>query len=338
MAKRKSYGLGALVLVVLVGIVGVVALGSATKSCINSDTEFNLPSGSSYEALTDTLEAHGVERMGVVNLVARLKKLDQSVKGGHYEFRRGTSPMSLVNALRAGAQKPVRLTFNNIRTLDQLAGRLAEQIEADSLTLLAHLTAPATAQKYGFTREEFIGMFIPNTYQVWWTLSPEALTDRMAKEYDKFWTSERTAALARTRLSKKEVINLASIVYEETKVVSEMPKIAGVYINRLRRGMPLQACPTAKYAVGDFTLKRILYKHTQVESPYNTYKHRGLPPGPICMPSIAAIDAVLGYADHKWLYFCAKEDLSGRHNFASTLAEHNRNSRRYNEALKRNSK
>ena len=145
MAKRKSYGLGALVLVVLVGIVGVVALGSATKSCINSDTEFNLPSGSSYEALTDTLRAHGVERMGVVNLVARLKKLDQSVKGGHYEFRRGTSPMSLVNALRAGAQKPVRLTFNNIRTLDQLAGRLAEQIEADSLTLLAHLTATATA-------------------------------------------------------------------------------------------------------------------------------------------------------------------------------------------------
>ena len=212
---------------------------------------------------------------------------------------------------------------------------VAEQIEADSLTLLAHLTAPATAQKYGFTREEFIGMFIPNTYQVWWNISPEALTDRMAKEYDKFWTSERTAALARTRLSKKEVINLASIVYEETKVVSEMPKIAGVYINRLRRGMPLQACPTAKYAVGDFTLKRILYKHTQVESPYNTYKHRGLPPGPICMPSIAAIDAVLGYADHKWLYFCAKEDLSGRHNFASTLAEHNRNSRRYNEALKR---
>ena len=178
-------------------------------------------------------------------------------------------------------------------------------------------------------------MFIPNTYEMWWNVSPEALTDRMLGEYEKFWTSERKDKLARTRLSQKEVMNLAAIVYEETKVVSEMPKIAGVYINRLRRGMPLQACPTAKYAVGDFTLTRILYKHTQVDSPYNTYKHRGLPPGPICMPSIAAIDAVLGYADHKYLYFCAKEDLSGRHNFASTLTEHNRNSRRYNEALKR---
>lgn len=335
MRKNNKLGFGALVLVVLVGIAGVVAIGSATKSCVKENIEFYLPSGSTYGALTDTLAAHGVERRGVVNLVAQLKKLPQSVKGGHYEFRSGTSPMALVNALRAGAQKPIRVTFNNIRTIEQLAGRLATQIEADSLTLLAHLSAPSTAQKYGFTKEEFIGMFIPNTYEMWWNTSPEALTDRMAGEYEKFWTSERKGKLTRTRLSQKEVMNLAAIVYEETKVVSEMPKIAGVYINRLRRGMPLQACPTAKYAVGDFTLTRILYKHTQVDSPYNTYKHRGLPPGPICMPSIAAIDAVLGYADHKYLYFCAKEDLSGRHNFASTLTEHNRNSRRYNEALKR---
>ena len=333
MAKRGLYGFIGLVLVVAVGIIGTVAIGSATKSCIKETTEFYLPTGSTYEALTDTLAAHGVERRGVVHLVAKLKKLDQSVKGGHYVFRAGTSPMALVNALRAGAQKPIKLTFNNIRTIDQLSGRLAEQVEADSLTLLSHLSDVATAEKYGFTKEEFIGMFIPNTYEVWWTISPEGLTDRMAKEYEKFWNAERTAKLARTRLSKKEVINLASIVYEETKVVNEMPKIAGVYINRLRRGMPLQACPTAKYAVGDFTLTRILHKHTQVDSPYNTYKRRGLPPGPICMPSIAAIDAVLGYADHKWLYFCAKEDFSGGHYFSSTLSEHNRYAKRYNEAL-----
>lgn len=333
MTRKKTRGFAALLVMVAVAIVAVVALGSSTKSCVAEKIEFVIPTGSSFEALTDTLESHGVERMGVVELVARLKKLDRSVKAGHYVIRHGTSPMALVNTLRAGGQTPVRLTFNNIRTMEQLAGRMARELETDSLTLLAHLTAPSTAEKYGFTKEEFIGMFIPNTYEVWWNTSPEALTDRMASEYEKFWTSERTEKLARTRLSKKEVINLASIVYEETKLASEMPKIAGVYINRLRRGIPLQACPTAKYAVGDFTLKRILHKHTQVDSPYNTYRHRGLPPGPICMPSIAAIDAVLNYSEHNYLYFCAKEDFSGRHNFSTNLSQHNRYAKRYSDAL-----
>lgn len=335
MTRKKTRGFAALLVMVAVAIVAVVALGSSTKSCVAEKIEFVIPTGSSFEALTDTLEAHGVERMGVVELVARLKKLDRSVKAGHYVIRSGTSPMALVNTLRAGGQTPVRLTFNNIRTMEQLAGRMARELETDSLTLLAHLTAPSTAEKYGFTKEEFIGMFIPNTYEVWWNTSPEALTDRMASEYEKFWTSERTEKLARTRLSKKEVINLASIVYEETKLASEMPKIAGVYINRLRRGIPLQACPTAKYAVGDFTLKRILHKHTQVDSPYNTYRHRGLPPGPICMPSIAAIDAVLNYSEHNYLYFCAKEDFSGRHNFSTNLSQHNRYAKRYSETLRK---
>lgn len=335
MARKKRRTFGALVLVVCVGIVCVWALGLATKPCVNQKIEFWLPTGSSYEALTDTLSAHDVERMGVFNLVAQLKKLPQSVKSGHYVFAQGTSPLMLVNSLRAGAQKPVKVTFNNIRTLEQLAGRLAGQIEADSLTLLNHLKSPATAEKYGFEAEEFIGMFIPNTYEVWWNISPEALTERMNREYNKFWNAERTAKLSRTKLTAKEVVNLASIVYEETKVVGEMPKIAGVYINRLRRGIPLQACPTAKYAVGDFSLKRILHKHTQVESPYNTYLNRGLPPGPICMPSIAAIDAVLDYAEHKYLYFCAKEDFSGKHYFSTNLSQHNQYARRYANALRK---
>lgn len=157
----------------------------------------------------------------------------------------------------------------------------------------------------------------------------------MEREWERFWNDKRTSALARTKLSKMEVITLASIVYEETKQTSEMPKIAGVYINRLRRGMPLQACPTAKYAVGDFSLKRILHKHTRVESPYNTYINRGLPPGPICTPSIAAIDAVLNYTSHNYLYFCAKEDLSGTHNFSTNLSQHNRYAQRYAEAIRK---
>lgn len=319
--------------VAIIAVVGALALGRATASCLPAKAEFYLPTGSSYTALLDTLEAHGTENMSVVALVAKLKKLDQSVKPGHYVLPAGSNAMGIVGTLRAGAQKPVNLTFNNLRTLEQLAGRIAPQIEADSATLIAHFKNPETAKKYDLTTEQLIGIFIPNTYQVWWTLSPEALTDRMFKEYNNFWNKTRTDKLERTKLSKIEVITLASIIYEETKVAAEMPKIAGVYINRLRRGIPLQACPTAKYALGDFSIKRVLHKHTQVESPYNTYLNRGLTPGPICLPSITAIDAVLDFEKHSYLYFCAKEDFSGRHYFSKSLSEHNRYARRYTAAL-----
>lgn len=336
MAKKHRKSSNGFTTIILLGV--ILALGAlwlAGKPCVKRECEIYIPTGSSYGEVMDSLDAAGVERLGVVNFVGRLKKLDRNPKSGHYILHEGATPMAVVGMLRSGAQKPVRLTFNNTRTLADLAGRIAQDIEADSITLLAHLTNPATAEKYGVSSEEVIGLFIPNTYEVWWNISPEALTDRMVREWEKFWNKERTSRLARTGLTKMEVVTLASIVYEETKNVEEMPKIAGVYMNRLRRGMPLQACPTAKYAVGDFTIKRVLHKHTQVESPYNTYLHRGLTPGPICTPSIAAIDAVLNYTNHKWLYFCAKEDFSGRHNFSSTLSEHNRHARRYAEALRR---
>lgn len=333
MQKKARRPRWAIRLIIVIGAVFCGILWGATKPCTTASTEIVIPTGSTYSAVLDTLSSAGVERLGVINVVGQLKKLNRNPKAGHYVLPKGATPMGIVNMLRSGAQKPVKLTFNNIRTLEDLSGRIAEQIEADSLTLLRHLTSPSTAAKYGIDKEEVIGLFVPNTYEVWWNISPEALTDRMAKEWDKFWNKERTAKLARTRLSKMEVVTLASIVYEETKNVGEMPKIAGVYINRLRRGMPLQACPTAKYAVGDFTIKRVLHKHTQVRSPYNTYINRGLTPGPICTPSIAAIDAVLNFTDHKYIYFCAKEDFSGTHYFSSTLAEHNRYAARYTKAL-----
>ena len=178
-------------------------------------------------------------------------------------------------------------------------------------------------------------MFIPNTYEVWWNITPEGLTERMKKEYDNFWNEERLAKLARTRLTQKEVSTLASIICEETRMTDEMPTMAGVYINRLRRGMLLQADPTVKFAIGDFTIRRVLNRHLEVDSPYNTYKYAGLPPSPICMPSIKGIDAVLNYKESNYLYFCAKEDFSGYHNFARTLSEHNQNARRYANALNR---
>ena len=172
-------------------------------------------------------------------------------------------------------------------------------------------------------------MFIPDTYEVWWTVSPEEFVRRMKREYDRFWTPERDALRARSGLSRLEVMTLASIVYEETRKTDEMPRIAGVYINRLRRGIPLQADPTVKYAMRDFGLRRILYRHLKYPSPYNTYVNKGLPPSPICMPGKNAIDAVLNFEEHDYLFFCARPAFDGYHNFARTLREHNANARAY---------
>lgn len=328
--NKKSFFSGVVIALV---VLGVVAVSGLRKAVVSEPTEIFVPTGSSYEALMDTLRSAGVENMAMVEAIAQVRKLSEAVKPGRYVVPAGQSAKGLVDRLRAGNQTPINITFNNIRTLEQLSGRLAEQIEADSVTILNHLGDKDIAKGYGIEPEEMIGLFVPNTYQVWWNISPQALTDRMKREWEKFWNKERTEKLERTRLSAMEVMTLASIVYEESKIAEEMRKIAGVYINRLRRGIPLQACPTAKYAVGDFTITRVLHKHTQTPSPYNTYLHRGLPPGPICMPSIVAIDAVLDFEQHSYLYFCAREDFSGRHYFSRSLAEHNRYAKRYTDAL-----
>lgn len=195
------------------------------------------------------------------------------------------------------------------------------------------LLADSTAAHYGFEPATFISMFIPNTYQVYWTATPRQILDRMKKEYDAYWTEERIAKAQAMNLSKVEVSTLASIVQGETNKMDEAATIAGVYVNRLKRGIPLQADPTLVFAIGDFTIRRILNKDKEFESPYNTYKYRGLPPGPINMPSIPALDAVLDYEEHRYLYFCAKDDFSGYHAFAKTLTEHNRNARKFQRAL-----
>ena len=232
-----------------------------------------------------------------------------------------------------GEQTPINLVIGEARTLPQLAGKISKQIMADSVALLSTMRNSELKATLGYKRDSLIAMFVPNSYQVYWTITPEKLLERMKRESDAFWNEDRTTKLARTKLSKYQVMTLASIVYEETKNRGEMPKIAGVYINRLRKGMPLQACPTVKYAIGDFSLTRILYKHLRYDSPFNTYRNAGLPPAPICIPSIAAIDAVLNYEKSSYLYFCAKPEFEGTHNFAKTLSEHNANSKKYNAAL-----
>ena len=328
---------GAVCLVLAAAVAAYIAPALSSRSIVEVESEIFIPTGADYDTLLALLGEEGehITDLARFERVASLKGLSKSVRAGRYILKEGMSAKSVVGMFRGGMQSPVRLTFNNIRTLPQLAGRLAEQIEPDSVILLAHLSSPEVAEKYGFKPEEMIGMFIPNTYEVWWNITPEGLTERMKKEYDNFWNEERVAKLARTRLTQKEVTTLASIICEETRMTDEMPTMAGVYINRLRRGMLLQADPTVKFAIGDFTIRRVLNRHLEVDSPYNTYKYAGLPPSPICMPSIKGIDAVLNYKESNYLYFCAKEDFSGYHNFARTLSEHNQNARRYANALNR---
>ncbi len=303
---------------------------------VDGDAVVQIPTGSRFEALLDSLGARRVLHDSLLFVkLARARDLDMLVRPGSYQLREGMSYASLINMLKSGRQTPVRVTFHNVRSTDRLAGLLARKLEPDSLAFLQAFDNDSLIHSLGFSSATLLGMFIPNTYEFYWTVTPEAFMKRMKREYDRFWNEDRTAKLARCGLSREEVSTLASIVYEETKNTAEMPRIAGVYINRLRRGMPLQADPTVKYAVGDFTLRRVLLRHLKVDSPYNTYKYPGLPPGPICMPSIAALDAVLNFEAHDYLYFCAKEDLSGTHNFARTLAEHNRNAQAYARALDR---
>lgn len=334
-AKRRLLTAAAVLLAVLLAA-GAAGYGLFTGSITDRDSVVCIPENTSFEALCDTLSAEGrITRPGRFRIVARAMGADRKIRSGRYELHAGMSAHRIVSMLRSGSQTPLRVTFNNIRTMSQLASVLGRQLRADSAAFAAMLLDDSVAARYGFRPEEFIGMFIPDTYEVYWTVSPDAFAERMNREYRRFWSGTRQERLRRTGLTEKEVAILASIIDEETNRTDEMPVMAGVYINRLHRGIPLQADPTVRYAIGDFTLKRILNRHLKVDSPYNTYQHAGLPPGPIRMPSVAAIDAVLGYAEHDYLYFCARPDFSGYHAFARTLAEHNRNARAYAAALDR---
>lgn len=270
------------------------------------------------------------------NWVAQKKNYTTSVKPGAYKIEKDWSNNDLINRLRAGIQTPVKVTFNNIRFRENLAGRLAHCLEADSAAFLALLNNDSLANRYGLTSENFTSIFIPNTYEFFWTTSPQKFIERMKKEYDIFWNESRKNKAAALSLTQTEVVTLASIVQEESNKNDEKPRISGVYINRLNRGWLLQADPTIKFAMRDFSIKRILTEYLKIDSPYNTYKYAGLPPGPINFPDIASIDAVLNAEKSDYLYFCAKEDFSGYHNFAKTLNEHNLNAAKYQRALNNN--
>lgn len=252
---------------------------------------------------------------------------------GHYTIEPGMDAVTLYRKLRGRMQTPVRVTIPQVRTMDQLAGYLAQRIMADSTELVRTFLDSVACARYGVTPETLPTLFIPDTYELWWNLPVDRFLQRMQRECRTFWTQERLSLARQAGLTPEEVYTLASIVAEETTCRAEMPMVASVYINRLRMGMPLQACPTVKFALRDFSLRRILLHHLDAPGPYNTYRNTGLPPGPIRITAPHIIDAVLHFDNSGYLYMCAKEDFSGTHNFARTYAEHLANARRYTRAL-----
>ncbi|NVO86693.1 endolytic transglycosylase MltG [Hymenobacter terrestris] len=294
--------------------------------------------GYTSRQVLDSIEASGVvvDRLSL-RFVARVMKYDQLVKPGRYELKNGYTNRQLIGDLRTGRNRlPLRLTFQSLRLRQDLARRLGEAIDAPAAKFDSLLSSPAYTKSLGFDTLSILTMFVPNTYDLAWNTSAENLMQRMKKEHEKFWTPARDTKRKALGLSRSEVSVLASIVEaEQQQHADERPRVAGVYLNRLKRGMKLQADPTVVFANQDFTIKRVLNKHLVKDSPYNTYKYGGLPPGPINLPSIASIDAVLNPEEHSYLYFCAKEDFSGYHAFARNEQEHLVNARRYQAALSR---
>lgn len=270
--------------------------------------------------------------------LAEQKKYNINIKAGRYAIKKGMTNNDIINSIRIN-NLPIKISFNNQSTLEKLAGRVSKEIEADSLSLLNIMTDKAFLSENNFNEATALGMYLPNSYEFFWNTSAEKFRDRMLAEYKRFWNASRVEKAHAIGLAPNQVIALASIVYEESKQAIEQPRIAGVYMNRIRIGMPLQADPTLKFAAYQLpqykntVIKRVLNIHKEIESPYNTYKNRGLPPGLIAMPDISAIDAVLNYEKHKYLYFAADAKRLGFHKFAKTLAQHNINAREYQRYL-----
>lgn len=301
----------------------------------NKETDYlYISTHSSFNNVTTILKEKGViKNMRLFVWVAKQKGYLSKVKPGKYKIFNGMSTNSLVNLLRSGKQEPVRVIFNSIRTKADMASRISKQIEADSTSLIQQLNNAGLAKKFGLTTENILVLFIPNTYEFWWNTNAAAFIGKMYRYYADFWNEERRNQAAAIGLQPAEVSILASIVEKETNKDDEKPMIAGVYLNRLARGWHLEADPTLVFAANDYTIHRVLNCHKNIDSPYNTYKYPGLPPGPICIPSIASIQSVLHFTRHQYLFFCAKEDMTGYHNFAANITQHRVNAVRYQQEL-----
>jgi UPF0755 protein len=298
------------------------------------DAILKIDSGATFKDLQKTLhDGAYVNDLVSFSFLARLMDYDENIRPGRFKLKKGMTNLEAIRFLRSGTQEAVKITFNNVRLPSELSEKITRNLTITKTEFEAQLLQFAMNNPYGFNKDNVISMFIPNTYEVYQNISPEGLIERMHDEYEKFWTAERQEKAKAIGLTPHEVSVLASIVQAESVREDEAPLIASLYLNRLRKGMPLQADPTLVFAVGDFTLKRILNEHKEIDSPYNTYRNAGLPPGPINMPEIKSLDAVLNHSQTDYFYMCAKEDFSGRHNFTNSYQEHMRNAAKYQRAL-----
>jgi UPF0755 protein len=295
---------------------------------------FIVKEGSTFKDIQrDLHEGSFVRDLVSFSFIAKITGYDEQIKPGRYILRKNMTNLEALRILRSGKQEPVKITFNNVRIVPELAEKITRNLDMTPQEFEVALIAFAMSNPYGFNKDNIISMFIPNTYEAYYNSSPEALVKKMYREYEIFWTPERKEKAKATGLTQIEVSILASIVQAETIREDEAPIIAGLYLNRLKKGIALQADPTLKFAVGDFSLKRVLNVHKEFDSPYNTYMYPGLPPGPINMPESYALEAVLNYTPSDYYYMCAKEDFSGNHNFTNSYSEHLRNAARYQNAL-----
>lgn len=334
---RKKYIfliVGIILVVVATGITGIITVMNhpfriEKNTYLYIDADDN--TDSICHKLTTQLQASSLKGFKLLTTVGGL----DPIHPGAYRFSQSDNCLTVYRRLKSGAQTPVNLTLPSVRTVGKLLKTVSHQLMTDSSNLARLLMDSTYCAQIGYSTETLPCLFIPNTYEVYWTMTPEAFVKRMQKEHDRFWNKERIAKAQSIGLTPEEVATLASIVEEETANNAEKPMVAGLYINRLHADMPLQADPTVKFALQDFGLRRILHAHLETESPYNTYKHTGLPPGPIRIPSIQGIESVLNYTRHDYLYMCAKEDFSGTHNFAATFTQHLANARKYQQELNR---
>ena len=331
-------------ILLIIALFGLVVLGYFSYKIYNnifdSNTIFEsdrvtlyIPTGATYSMVLDSLRPH-LKDLESFDAVARKKDYPNRVKPGKFVIEKNANNNTLTNVLRTG-NKPVQVVFNNQERLENLAGRISRQIEADSISLLEAMTDEQFLAENDFTKQNALAMYIPNQYEFFWNTSGEGFRTRMKREYNNFWTTERLNKAQEIGLTPHEVTVVASIVQKETAKVDERKKVAGVYMNRLKNGWKLDADPTVIYALKlqqnnfDTIIKRVLYKDLTIDSPYNTYLYKELPPGPIAMPDISSIEAVLDYEDHKYFYFVADVENFGYHKFAETLDQHNRNKQAY---------
>jgi UPF0755 protein len=337
MDKRKILIVGILVFTILLSSFTFYfyQVIYAPNFLVDKESRFlYIPTGSTFEDVQKLIyDQQFVNEPVSFGMLAKFMKYNELVKPGRYLIEKNAKNLEVIRKLRAGEQEPVRITFNNARLFSDVAAKLTIKLELDSMTFLDLLEREEMAVRYGFNKESFRCMFIPNTYEVYWDVTGEELIERMNREYKKFWTDKRRQKADSLGLDQVQVTILASIVQAEVSQNEELPVVAGLYLNRLKRNMFLQADPTLIYGIGDFSIRRVLNVHKEIDSPYNTYRNLGLPPGPINFPSIKSLDAVLNFDQHKYLYMCAKEDFSGYHNFSTNLREHNINAQKYQRAL-----